>query len=68
MQLVTMRISFTAFIINGSCPCWLVAEYKPVTAVLLWSGKLLLALPAQSFLLLGLAGLMTIYFFQMTLE
>jgi hypothetical protein len=35
--------SITAFILSGSCPCWLVAEYKTVTVVLVRLGKFLLA-------------------------
>jgi hypothetical protein len=42
-------ILFTASMLNGFCPRWLVTDYKPLTAVLAWSGNLLLAFASQSF-------------------
>jgi hypothetical protein len=66
-QIVIMRIFFAAFILSDSCPCWLLADYKPVTVVLVWSGKLLLAFATTIILDFGPAGLTSIKC-QMTLE
>jgi hypothetical protein len=33
-----MKIPFTASVLNGSCPWWLVTECSPPTVVLVWSG------------------------------